>query len=203
VTDFLLLRDGRIMTVRTPRVGDDPVSIHTSSGEIIRTFGAAAEPDGTPCNDCGGTLIALAPSGYRVWLARGGRYQLEEWDLTGRRVALLVNPRRSFTNQPSNSTFPGAAIGAAAPDSSTAPGMKNILVTGDGSLWVGFIAVDSLAGLVNVVDVLDPVRSRLVKSFVGHSIGTVLHEGIRAAYRTDEFGFPEVRLERYQIDRRR
>jgi hypothetical protein len=50
---------------------------------------------------------------------------------------------------------------------------------------------------------MDPVRARLVKSFVGNSIGTVLHEGIRAAYRTDEFGFPEVRLERYQIDRRR
>jgi hypothetical protein len=184
VTDFLLLRDGRIVVVRSVAAELDPLTLLTAGGELIRSFGAARLPDGSPCLDCGDATIVLAPSGYRLWLAWSRRYQLEEWDLTGRRTAVLINPARTF----------GDASGA---------GIGRLFFSGDGSLWLGHTTVDSLAGAVHVTDVLDPVRARLVRSLVGMNLRDVVFEGIRAAHRVDENGFAEIRLERYQLDRRR
>ena len=197
IDSFLILRDGRIVTVRTPRADGDPVSVHRATGEIIRSFGAPLNPDATPCTDCGTPHIALAPSGYRLWLAWSNRYRLEEWDLSGRRMGVLENPTRSFANSSA------ILIPAAANDPTPAPGINRLMLTTDGNMWVGYTLIDPQAGPVSMTDVLDPVRARLVKSFVGLTLRDVVSEGIRAAYRVDEYGLPEVRLERFQIDRRR
>jgi hypothetical protein len=211
VDEFFLLRDGRILTLRVPSADGDPLTVHRSTGEVIRSFGAPVGADGLPCSDCGVPVAAVAPTGYRIWLAWSSRYRVEEWDLSGRRIAVLSHPTRSFSARPPGSALAGfAAAGAIAEDrysgtvtDSIQIGIRRMILTADGSLWVGYNFLDAQAGLVNVVDVLDPVRARLVKSIIGGRIDNVLSEGVRAVHRSDEFGFPEVRLERFQLDRRR
>jgi hypothetical protein len=73
----------------------------------------------------------------------------------------------------------------------------------DGSLWIGYTALDQRRQPVEAVDILDPVRARLVKSIEGFSMLDLVNENTRVIRRADVYGLPEVIVERIELDRRR
>jgi hypothetical protein len=207
VDAFWVLRDGRLLTVRTPDGYGDPITIHSARGEVIRSFGAPQTREGVTCIDCGVPVVTLAPSGYRLWLAWSNRYQLEEWDLGGRRIALLekpitrgagslaaANPRRFDNLDP---------LRSANSVSQTGPGVRRIVAGADGMLWVAYMVLDAQGRLSGLVDILDPVRGRLVKTLTAANLDAVVADGIRSVRRVNEFGFFELTLERYELDHSR
>ncbi len=203
VDAFWILRDGRLLTVRTPSGYGDPIAILSPRGDVIRSFGAPLSSDGLSCVDCGVPVVTLAPTGYRLWLAWSNRYQLEEWDLGGRRTAVLQKSSVSFGVTPPGNLRLGNADQMRDAQGARSPGLRKLVAAADGELWVAYSARDSLGGTVNMVDVLDPVRGRLVKTLVGASLDAVVSSGIRAMRRVNEFGFNELFLEHYELDHRR
>jgi hypothetical protein len=201
---FWVLRDGRLLTLHTPRRGEDPVSIHTATGEIVRTFGGGALQERQSCFACAVPTATLAPSGYRIWLAWSDRYLIEEWDLSGRRISAIENRAVDFAGGERRTPGADADPGASGSQlSMPPPGLNQLRAMNDGSLWVSYTINTPLRGPLQMLDVIDPVRATLIKSFPDASLHGVISGNLRSRSRVGELGFTEIELFHFELDRSR
>ncbi len=180
----LLLSDGRMVFPSGSTQGNgvgQPLHLLSPEGAVLNSFGSAQPVNYRTCIQCYFKALADSREPGTIWVAPTSAYEIEKWNLDGKLLLTIVNPRSPWLP---SSLSDNLRVGKRDPDGRTAR-IYTIWEDDDGLVWVlgstgkaapvdpnrrgiGLVPERPLeevnATSRQVLDVIDPVRKSVVAS---------------------------------------